>query len=80
MKIRSIAYMSEKTYNEMGYIVKYPKFIISFNQEMGYGYDWFISSAAYEKGSAIGVKRNDGGRSITCVDSLNAIRNKFNLY
>ena len=44
------------------------------------GYDWLISSAACEKGSAIGIKRNDGGRSITCVDSLNAARNKLNLY
>ena len=44
------------------------------------GYDWLISSAACEKGSAIGIKRNDGGRSVTCVDSLNAARNKLNLY
>lgn len=72
--------MSEKIYNEKGFIIKYRKFIIIFNQEMVNGYDWFISSAAYEKGSAIGIKRNDGGKSITCVDSLNAARNKLNLY
>lgn len=78
--MRNIAYMSEKTYNKNGFIVKYHKCIIIFNQEMGYGYDWFISSAAYEKGNAIGIKRNDGGRSITCIDSLNVVRNKFNLY
>lgn len=78
--MRSIAYMSEKIYNKNGFIIKYHKFIIIFNQEMGYGYDWLISSAACEKGSAIGIKRNDGGKSITCVDSLNAARNKLNLY
>lgn len=80
MKMRSIAYMSEKIYNKNGFIIKYRKFIIIFNQEMGNGYDWLISSAAHEKGSAIGIKRNDGGRSVTCVDSLNAARNKLNLY
>lgn len=78
--MRSIAYMSEKIYNEKGFIIKYRKFIIIFNQEMEHGYDWFISSTAHEKGSAIGIKRNDGGRSITCVDSLNAVRNKLSLY
>lgn len=72
--------MSEKIYNEKGFIIKYRKFIIIFNQEMGNGYDWFISSAAYERGNAIGIKRNDGGRSVTCVDSLNVVRNKLNLY
>lgn len=72
--------MSEKIYNEKGFIIKYRKFIIIFNQEMVNGYDWLISSAAHEKGSAIGIKRNDGGRSVTCVDSLNAARKKLNLY
>lgn len=72
--------MSEKIYNEKGFTIKYRKFIIIFNQEMVNGYDWFISSAAHEKGNAIGIKRNDGGRSITCVESLNAVRNKLSLY
>ena len=78
--MRSIAYMSEKIYNKKGFTIKYRKFIIIFNQEMVNGYDWFISSAAHEKGNAIGIKRNDGGRSITCVESLNAVRNKLSLY
>lgn len=33
--MKSIAYMSEKIYNKNGFIIKYNKFIIIFNKEMG---------------------------------------------
>lgn len=72
--------MSEKTYNDNGYVIKYEKFIIAFNQPLKDGYDYFISSASHERNHFIGIKRKDKGRSVTTVDSLNSVIRRYKLY
>ena len=78
--MRSIASMSEKIYTKNGYVIRYTNFMLIFNEDLESGYDWYISSAAHEKNHAIGIKRKDKNKSITCVDSLNVIRRKYQLY
>ena len=72
--------MSEKIYTKNGYVIKYTNFMLIFNEDLKSGYDWYISSAAHEKNHAIGIKRKDNIKSITCVDNLNVIRRKYQLY
>lgn len=72
--------MSEKIYTKNGYVIRYTNFMLIFNEDLESGYDWYISSAAHEKNHAIGIKRKDNNKSVTCVDNLNVIRRKYQLY
>lgn len=72
--------MSEKIYTKNGYVIKYTNFMLVFNEDLKSGYDWYISKSTYENKHAIGIKRKDNNKSVTCVNSLNAIRRKYNLY
>lgn len=78
--MRNIASMSEKIYTKNGYVIKYTNFMLVFNEGLESGYDWYISKSAHEKNDAIGIKRKDNNKSVTCVDSLNVIRRKYQLY
>lgn len=78
--MRNIAFMSVKVYTEKGYKIKYPNFMIVFNEALEDGYDWWVSTSAHEKNHAIGIKRKDKNKSISRTDSLNYIRRRYRLY
>lgn len=84
MRMRNIAFMSgetsKKIYTEKGYKIRYPTFMIIFNEDLEDGYDWYISTSAHERNHAIGIKRKDKNKSVSRTDSLNYVIRRYHLY
>lgn len=69
MKMRNIAFMAEKIYTNDGFIIKYRKCVIMFNNAPYMGYDWYTSDNL----NWIGIKRDKKSMSVNHEKNMNII-------
>ena len=61
--------MAEKTYTKNGFIIRYEKCVIMFNNEPYMGYDWYTDDNL----NWIGIKNNKKSMSVTHEKNMNRI-------